>query len=107
MDDFFNNLLELWKQRNWSIVFGIIFRSFLKSGFSFACLQPSGNFDCRIERLHNSVIGSARAVATSLRNFPAILSKPLAFEGFISSKSLRTLSVDVGSSEKGSVRFKC
>ena len=35
------------------------------------------------------------------------LSKPVAFEGFISSKSLRTLSVDVGSSEKGSVRFKC
>ena len=43
----------------------------------------------------------------SLGDFPAILSKPVAFEGFISSKSLRTLSVDVGSSENGSVRFKC
>ena len=86
---------------------GSSFDPFLKSGFSFACLQPSGNFDCRIERLHNSVTGSARADAPSLRNFPAILSKPVAFEGFISSKSLRTLSVGVGSSENGSVRFKC
>ena len=42
-------------------------------------------FDCRI------VIGSARAVASSLRNFPAILSKPFALEGFISSKSLRRI----------------
>ena len=58
-------------------------------------------------RLHNLVTGSARADAPSLRNFPAMLSKPVAFEGFISSKSLRTLSVDVGSSESGSVRFKC
>ena len=71
---------------------GPSFDPFLKSGFSFACWQPSGNFDCRIERLYNSVIGSARAVAPSLRNFPAILSKPVAFEGSISSKSLRTLS---------------
>ena len=86
---------------------GSSFDPFLKSGFSFACLQPSGNFDCRIERLHNSVTGSARADAPSLSHFPAMLPKPVAFEGFISSKSLRTLSVDVGSSENGSVRFKC
>ena len=76
-------------------------------GFSFACLRPSGNLDCRFEKLHNSVIGSARAVTPSLMNFSAILSKPVAFEGCISSKSLRTLSVDVGSSESGLVRFKC
>ena len=60
---------------------GSSFDPFLKSGFSFACLEPSGNFDRRIERLHNSVIGLARAVAPSLRNFPAISSRPVAFEG--------------------------
>ena len=86
---------------------GSSFDPFLKNGFSFACLQPSGNFDCRIERLHHSVIGSARAVTPSLRNFPAMSSELVAFDGLISSKSLRTLSVDVGSSENGSVMFKC
>ena len=63
--------------------------------------------DCRIERLNNSVIGSAKAVASSLRNFPAILSKPVAFEGFDSSRSLRTFSEDVGSNENDSERFMC
>ena len=88
-------------------ILGSSFDPFLKSGFSFACLQPSGNFVCRIERLHNSVTGPARADAPSLRNFPAILSIPVAFEGFISSKSLRTLSVDLGSSANGSIWLKC
>ena len=79
----------------------------LKSGFSFACLQPSGKVDRRIERLHNSVTGLAKTVAPSLRNFPAILSNPVAFEGFISSKSFRPFSREVGASENGSVRLRC
>ena len=79
----------------------------MKSGFSFACLQPSGNLDSMIERLHDLVLGSARAVAPSLRNLPAILPRPVAFEVFISSESLRTFSEDVGSSEKGSEKSVC
>ena len=85
---------------------GSPFDPFLKSGFSFACLQPSGKVDRRIERLHNSVIGLAKTVAPSLRNFPAILSNPVAFEEFIPSKSFRTFSREVGASENGSVRLR-
>ena len=53
-------------------------------------------------RLHNLVIGSARLAAPSLRNFPAMLSNPVAFEGLISSKSFRTVSREVGNSSNGS-----
>ena len=82
---------------------GSLFDPFLKSGFSFACLQPSGKVDRRIERLHNSVIGPAKTAAPSLRNLLAILSNPVAFERFISSKSFRTFSREVGASENCSV----
>ena len=39
-------------------VSNIYFDPSLKSDFGFTCLQPSGNEDDRIERSHNSIIGS-------------------------------------------------
>ena len=57
-----------------------------------ACLQSSGKLAKEIERLHSSITGVAKIDAPSLRNFPARLSGPAAFEGLIPSRSLRTLS---------------
>ena len=74
---------------------------------SFACLQPSGNVDRRIEKLLESVIGSARTTAPSLRNFPAILSNPVAFKELISSRIFRTVSRELGASADGSERVRC
>ena len=55
MDNLFNNFRDLRKQRNRSLVLGSPFDPLLKSGFSFACLQPSGKVDRRIEHSKNKV----------------------------------------------------
>ena len=74
------------------LFFGSSLFNFLKRGFNFACLQSSGKHAREIERLQSSVIGVASIDAPPLRNFPARLSGPAAFEGFIPSRSLKTLS---------------
>ena len=57
--------------------------SFSNSGFNLACLHLSGKVEKDIDKLQISVKGIAMTVAPSFKNFPAILSRPAAFEGFI------------------------
>ena len=67
---------------------GSVLGLFLKSGFSFAILQASGNVPEEIDRLHNWVIGVVNNYAPSFRNIPERSSIP---EALVSSKFLSIL----------------
>ena len=67
---------------------GSILVPFLKSGFSFAILQASGNVPEEIDRLHDWVIGVVNNFAPSFRN---ISERPSIPEALVSSKFLSTL----------------
>ena len=56
--------------------------------------------DKLIDKLHISLIGAARIDAPSLRNLPANLSKPAAFEVFMFCKCFKTVSSVVGFNTK-------
>ena len=62
---------------------GSVLGLFLKSGFSFAILQASGNVPEEIDRLHNWVIGVVNNFAPSFRNIRERSSIP---EDLVSSK---------------------
>ena len=64
-----------------------------KGWLQFSLFAILWKTDREMERLHSSETGFANIGAPSLRNFPARLSSPAAFVGFIPSKSLRTFSI--------------
>ena len=75
------------------VVFVFQVRALLVKGLQFSNFAIFfGNFDILVDKLHNFVISSARIDAPSFKNLPPILSIPIAFDGFISSSSLRTTS---------------
>ena len=81
---------------------------FLNSGFSLACLHLFGKADKVIDRLQIWVKGIAKTVDPSFKNFPAILSRPAAFEGFILFRRCKILVSFVEEKEKtfeGEMRF--
>ena len=75
-------------------------RPVLYIGFSFSILQSFGKQGKDIEKLINSVIGSATTCSPSLRNFPARLSIPAVLVGFISLKSFWMAATFIGLNEK-------
>ena len=50
--------------------FGSVFEPFLYNGLSIAILQPKGNFERFIERLHSFDIGEAKTTAPYFKNLP-------------------------------------
>ena len=64
---------------------------FLDIDFSFAILQEAGNFPELIERLHKSVIGSAKTLAPSFKEWPDRSSKPAASNTLVFFKIVKML----------------
>ena len=63
---------------------------------SLAILQPKGNFERFIERLHGFDIGKAKPTAPSFKNLPDKLSIPAAFSGLVSLSNFKVSSSQVG-----------
>ena len=76
--------------------FGSVFEPFLYNGLSIAILQPKGNFERFIERLHSFDIGEAKTTAPYFKNLPDKLSVPAAFSGLVSLSNFKTSSSKVG-----------
>ena len=63
---------------------------------SLVILQPKGNFQRFIERLHSFDIGKAKTTAPSFKNLPDKLFIRAAFSGLVSLRNFKTSSFEVG-----------